>query len=121
MQLIRILHTLALLAATSLLTSCSEPCNGHIESTVLYFAESPTHQGQLVYANVLNNSAMGVQHRLMRDDKEYGTFPHIVIIRDPQNKFKGRRSVCFDEFKTLPRPANAKMDEPDIPWIEVTK
>jgi hypothetical protein len=107
--------------AASLLTGCAEPCNGHIEGTVLYFAESPTHQGQLVYANVLNKPDLGVQHTLMREGKEYGTFGHIVIIQDPQNKFKGRRSVCFDEFKTLPQPANAKLDEPDIPWIEVTK
>jgi len=112
---------LALFVAAGLLTNCSEPCNGHIESTVLYFAENPNHQGQLVYANVLNKPDLGVQHRLMRDDKEYGTFGHIVIIQDPQNRFKGRRSVCFDEFKVLPTPTNAKLDEPDIPWIEVLK
>lgn len=104
-----------------LLTACSEPCTGHIESTVLYFVEAPNHQGQLVYANVLNKPDLGVQHRLMREDKEYGTFGHIVIIQDPESKFKGRRSVCFDEFKTVPRPADAKLDEQDIPWIEVTK
>jgi hypothetical protein len=110
-----------LCSATVLLTSCTEPCNGHIESTVLYFAEGPNHQGQLVYANVLNKADLGVQHRLMREDKEYGTFGHIVIIQDPQNKLKGRRSVCFDEFKVLPTPTNAKLDEPDIPWIAVLK
>jgi hypothetical protein len=108
-------------STTALFTSCSEPCNGHIESTVLYFVEGPNHQGQLVYANVLNKPDLGVQHTLMREDKEYGTFGHIVIIQDPQSKFKGRRSVCFDEFKTVPRPADAKLDEPDIPWIEVVK
>jgi hypothetical protein len=118
------MHKLLLIlfcSSTALVTSCSEPCNGHIESTVLYFVEGPNHQGQLVYANVLNKPDLGVQHTLMREDKEYGTFGHIVIIRDPQSKFKGRRSVCFDEFKTVPRPADAKLDEPDIPWIEVVK
>ena len=115
------LLVLLLCSATGLLSSCSEPCNGHIESTVLYFAEAPNHQGQLVYANVLNKPNLGVQHRLMREDKEYGTFGHVVIIEDPQSHFKGRRSVCFDEFKVLPTPANAKLDEPDIPWIEVIK
>ena len=117
----KILSVLTLFTAASLLTGCSEPCTGHIESTVLYFVEAPNHQGQLVYANVLNKPDIGVQHTLMREDKEYGTFGHIVIIQDPQSKFKGRRSVCFDEFKTVPRPAEAKLDEPDIPWIEVTK
>jgi len=101
--------------------SCSEPCNGHIESTVLYFVEGPNHQGQLVYANVLNKPDLGVQHTLMRDDKEYGTFGHVVIIADPQSKFKGRRSVCFDEFKKQPKGAEARLDEDDIPRITVLK
>jgi hypothetical protein len=105
----------------SFLTGCSEPCTGHIESTVLYFAESPSHQGQLVYANVLNKADLGVQHTLMREDKEYGTFGHVIIIQDPENKFKGRRSVCFDEFRQLPPPATAKLDELDLPRITVTK
>lgn len=100
---------------------CSEPCNGHIESTVLYFVEGPNHQGQLVYANVLNKPDLGVQHTLMRDDKEYGTFGHVVIIADPQSKFKGRRSVCFDEFKKQPKGAEARLDEDDIPRITVLK
>ena len=107
--------------ATVLLTSCSDPCDGHIESTVLYFVEGPNHQGQLVYANVLNKADLGVQHTLMRDDKEYGTFGHVIIISDPQNKFKGRRSVCFDEFKTQPKPADARLDEDDLPRIIVLK
>jgi hypothetical protein len=108
-------------SSTLTLSSCSEPCTGHIESTVLYFVEAPNHQGQLVYANVLNKPDLGVQHTLMREDKEYGTFGHIVIIQDPQSKFKGRRSVCFDEFQRLPPPATAKLDELDIPWLKVTK
>ncbi len=114
-----LLGTLGL--AISLLTGCAESCNGHIESTVLYFAESPTHQGQLVYANVLNKPDLGVQHTLMREDKEYGTFGNVVIIEDPQNKFKGRRSVCFDEFTARPKPSNARLDEGDIPRIEILK
>jgi len=118
----KIYSAFALFAATCFsLAGCSEPCTGHIESTVLYFVEAPNHQGQLVYANVLNKPDLGVQHTLMRDDKEYGTFGHIVIIQDPQSKFKGRRSVCFDEFQRLPAPATAKLDELDIPWLKVTK
>ncbi|TVT39390.1 hypothetical protein FNT36_17195 [Hymenobacter setariae] len=107
--------------AGSLLTSCAEPCNGHIESTVLYFAEGPNHQGQLVYANVLNKPDLGRQHTLMRDDKEYGTFGNVIIIEDPQNQFKGRRSVCFDEFKVQPMPADGRLDETDITRIVVLK
>jgi hypothetical protein len=83
------------------LTSCAEPCNGHIETTVLYFQEGPNHQGQLVYVNVANKPDLGVSHKLMRADKEFGTFGNVLIIEDPQSKFKGRRSICFDEFKML--------------------
>jgi len=117
----KILFTLLFCAFAGFLTSCSESCDGHIESTVLYFVEGPNHQGQLVYANVLNKADLGVQHTLMRDDKEYGTFGHIVIISDPQNKFKGRKSVCFDEFKTQPKPADARLDEDDLPRITILK
>ena len=110
-----------LCSVTALLSSCSEPCNGHIESTVLYFAEAPNHQGQLVYANVLNKADLGVQHTLMRADKEYGTFGHIVIIEDPKSLFKGQRSVCFDEFKMQPKPADGNLDEGDLPRITILK
>ncbi len=101
------------------LGSCSDPCNGHIESSVLYFKQAP--RGQLVYANVLNNPALGGQQTLMRDDKEYGTFPHVIIINDPQMKFKGRGTVCFDEFTRQPLPTDIDLREKDIPRILITK
>jgi hypothetical protein len=103
--------------AGSLLTGCTEPCNGRIESTVLYFAEAPNHKGQVVYANVANKPDLGVKHTLMREDKEFGTFGNIVIIEDPQSRFTGRRSICFDEFTTQPTPTNGQLDETDIPRI----
>jgi hypothetical protein len=105
--------------AASLLTGCAEPCNGHIESTVLYFAEAPNHQGQVVYANVANKPDLGVKHTLMREDKEFGTFGNVIIIEDPQSRFKGRHSICFDEFTTQAKPADGNLDETDIPRIVV--
>ena len=103
--------------ASSLLTSCSDPCTGRIESTVLYFAEAPNHQGQVVYANVANKPDLGVKHTLMRENKEFGTFGNVIIIEDPQSKFKGRHSICFDEFAFQPKPADGQLDETDIPRI----
>jgi hypothetical protein len=103
------------------LTSCAEPCNGHIETTVLYFQEGPNHQGQLVYVNVANKPDLGVSHKLMRADKEFGTFGNVLIIEDPQSKFKGRRSICFDEFKMQPKRADGPLDETDVPRIAVVK
>ncbi|WP_223650148.1 hypothetical protein [Hymenobacter psoromatis] len=101
------------------LTSCSDPCNGHIESSVLYFKQAP--HGQFVYANVLNNPALGSQQTLMREDKEYGTFPHVIIINDPEMKFKGRSTICFDEFTKQALPVDIDLREKDIPRILITK
>ncbi|MGI4743969.1 MAG: hypothetical protein ACRYG7_53145 [Janthinobacterium lividum] len=100
-------------------SACSEPCNGHIESSVLYFKQAP--QGQLVYANVLNDPSLGGQQTLMREDKEYGTFPHVIIINDPQMKFKGRSTICFDEFTKQALPADVDLREKDIPRLLITK
>ena len=108
-----------LLAFTALLGSCADACNGHIESSVLYFKQAP--QGQLVYANVVNNPSLGGQQTLTRDDKEYGTFPHVIIINDPHMKFKGKGTICFDEFTKQPLPADIDLREKDIPRIVITK
>lgn len=101
------------------LTNCSDPCNGHIESSVLYFKQAP--QGQFVYVNVLNTPSLGRQQTLMREDKEYGTFPHVIIIQDPQMKFKGRSTICFDEFTKQALPVDIDLREKDIPRIVITK
>jgi hypothetical protein len=111
---IGLFSTLALLLA-----GCSEACNGHIESKVLYFKQAA--QGQLVYANVLNDPTLGSQQTLTRDDKEYGTFPHVIIINDPQMRFKGKGTICFDEFTKQPLPADIDLREKDIPRILITK
>ena len=105
----------------ALLSDCAGPCNGYIESTVLYFQEGPNHQGQLVYANVLNKPDLGVKQTLMREDKEFGTFPHVIIIEDPQMKFEGQHTVCFDEFSKQPLPTDVDLREKDIPRIKITK
>jgi hypothetical protein len=107
--------------AVIMLASCAEPCTGHLESTVLYFMEAPNHQGQLVYANITNSPKMGVNQTLTREDKEFGTFNNVVIIVDPQMKFKGRRTICFDEFTRQPTPADIDLREKDIPRISVVK
>lgn len=104
-----------------LLAGCGDPCNGHIETTVLYFQEAPSHQGQLVYANVLNKPDLGIKHTLMREDKEFGTFGNVVIIEDPQMKFKGRRTVCFDKFTVHKIPIDSLSNDGIVPRILITQ
>ncbi|QKG56749.1 hypothetical protein GKZ68_09020 [Hymenobacter sp. BRD128] len=101
------------------MSGCSAPCNGHIEASVLYFKQAP--QGQLAYVNVLNKPDLGSQQTLTRDDKEYGTFPHVIIINDPEMKFKGQRTICFDEFSKQPLPPDIDLREKDIPRLLITK
>lgn len=101
------------------LNGCSAPCNGHIEASVLYFKQAP--QGQLAYVNVVNKSDLGSQQTLTRDDKEYGTFPHVIIINDPGMKYKGQRTICFDEFTNQSLPEDIDLREKDIPRILITK
>ena len=103
----------------SLVAGCSAPCTGHIEATVLYFKQAP--RGELVYANVLNKPDLGTQQTLTREEKEYGTFPHVIIIEDPQMKYQGQRTVCFDEFAKRPAPADIDLREKDITRISITK
>jgi hypothetical protein len=108
-----------LLAFITALSGCADSCNGRIETSVLYFKQAP--QGQVVYANVLNKDDLGSQQTLTRDDKEYGTFPHVIIINDPQMKFKGKGTICFDEFTKQPLPVDIDLREKDIPRILITK
>lgn len=86
---------------------------------MLYFKQAP--RGELVYANVLNQPSLGTQTTLTRDDKEYGTFPHVVIIEDPQMLFAGKRTICFDEFTKRPAPADIDLREQDIPRLAIVK
>ncbi|NML64889.1 hypothetical protein HHL22_06685 [Hymenobacter sp. RP-2-7] len=101
-----------------LASACSAPCTGHIEATVLYFKQAP--RGQFVYANVLNKPDLGTQQTLTREDKEYGTFPHVIIIEDPEMKYRGQRTVCFDEFSKQPAPADIDLREKEIPRLKIT-
>jgi hypothetical protein len=114
-----ILLASSICALASVLGGCADECNGHIESTVLYFKEAPNHQGQLVYANVANKPDLGVKQTLMREDKEFGTFENVVIIVDPQSKFKGRRTICFDTFSAQKTPVATQLDEERIPRLEL--
>jgi len=110
---------LSFLGLALALSNCSAPCNGHIEASVLYFKQAP--QGQLAYVNVLNKPDLGSQQTLTRDDKEYGTFPHVIIINDPEMKYKGQGTICFDDFTRQPLPADIDLREKDIPRISITK
>jgi hypothetical protein len=114
-----ILLASSMCALASMLGGCADECNGHIETTVLYFKEAPNHQGQLVYANVANKPDLGIKQTLMREDKEFGTFENVVIIVDPQSKFKGRRTICFDTFTAQKTPVATQLDEERIPRLEL--
>jgi hypothetical protein len=107
--------------AVLVLSGCSKPCNGRVESTVLYFQEAPNHHGQVVYVNIENMHTLGVNQTLTREDKEFGTFGNVVIIEDPEMKFKGQRNICFDEFTIHKAPTEGDMREQNIPRLTIDK
>ena len=111
-------YSYAFLLSFLLLTSCADACNGSIETTVLYAKPGPQGVGRRIYVDVVNHPALGSEQTLMYEGKEFGTFPHVVIINDPTNRYASNRSICFSRF----RPEKAKNDdlsESTIPLITI--
>ena len=75
---------LALLALlTFALPACSPACNGSIETTVLFAKPGPKGVGRNIYVDVVNKPDLGIKKTLLYEGKEFGTFPHVVVINDP--------------------------------------
>ena len=107
-------------AATLLLPACSPPCNGRIECLVLY-AKPAVDGGRRIYVNVVNQPGLGIQTTLVREGKEFGTFPQVAIIHDPTNKYASNRSICFNTYQQDAPEADAQLDEARIPRLRVAE
>ena len=109
----------ALSIASLLFSSCAESCNGSIETTVLFAKPGPKGVGRVTYVDVVNKPELGIKKTLMYEGKEFGTFPHVVIINDPTGRFASNRSICFSDYRTLPPATGGDLTEEGIPQIEV--
>ena len=101
------------------LTGCADSCNGSIETTVLYAKPGPKGVGRSIYVNVVNKPGLGIEQRLLYEGKEFGTFPHVVVISDPTNRFAANRTICFSKFREEAATAGGDLTEVGLPVITV--
>lgn len=111
-----LLASLALLAA---LSACSPACTGSIETTVLYAKPGPGGVGRNIYVDVVNKPNLGIKKTLQYEGKEFGTFPHVVIIHDPTSRFAANRSICFSKFRVGKPETGGDLTDEGLPQIEV--
>lgn len=103
------------------LTSCSDACNGSIETTVLYAKPGPKGVGRNIYVDVVNKPTLGIKQTLMYEGKEFGTFNHVVIINDPTSRFASNRTICFSKFKQNAATTGGDLTEEGLPEITVAE
>ena len=112
-------YHLAFLVSCATLTSCADSCNGSIETTVLFAKPGPKGVGRSIYVDVVNKPDLGIKKTLLYEGKEFGTFPHVVIIKDPTNKYAANRSICFSNFQKNAAEMGGDLTEEGIPEITV--
>jgi len=109
----------AMFVAGLTLPACSPACNGSIETTVLFAKPGPKGVGRNIYVDVVNKPDLGIKKTLLYEGKEFGTFPHVVIIKDPTNKYAANRSICFSNFQKNAAEMGGDLTEEGIPEITV--
>jgi hypothetical protein len=110
---------LACVASAAALTSCGDACNGSIETTVLFAKPGPKGVGRIIYVDVVNKPDLGIKKTLLYEGKEFGTFTHVVIIKDPTNKYASNRSICFSKFQKNAAETGGDLTEEGLPEITV--
>lgn len=116
-----LLHSALLLGAASALTACADSCTGNIEATVLFAKPGPQGVGRNIYVDVVNKPDLGIKKTLLYEGKEFGTFPHVVIINDPTNKYASNRSICFSKFRQQAAATGGDLTEEGLPEITITE
>ncbi|MDO7847755.1 hypothetical protein Q5H92_15410 [Hymenobacter sp. M29] len=110
---------LALPFACLAIPACSPACNGSIETTVLFAKPGPQGVGRRIYVDVVNKPDLGIKQTLLYEGKEFGTFPHVVVINDPTNRYASNRSICFSKFKNNAAATGGDLTEEGLPEITV--
>jgi hypothetical protein len=101
-----------------LLGGCEESCNGNIETIVL-FAKPGANGGRKIYVNVVNKPGLGIQKTLLYEGKDFGTFPHVLIIQDPASKFASNSRICFTAYQQGSTETGGDLTEEGIPRIRL--
>ncbi|MFD2717563.1 hypothetical protein ACFST9_02480 [Hymenobacter monticola] len=116
-----LIRYLRILASGLALTACSDTCNGNIETTVLFAKPGPNGVGRRIYVDVVNKPGLGTQKTLLYEGKEFGTFPHVVIIQDPNSRFAKNSKICFTTYRTEAAATGGDLTEEGIPQITIEK
>jgi hypothetical protein len=99
---------------------CSnEPCNGAIESVVLFSKPDNSFGGERIFVDVKNKGGLGTRKTLTLPNNEEATFQNVVIINDFRSRFKGRRKICFNEYYTMTATDYANINSEHLPEIEL--
>ena len=104
-------------AVTTAMNGCADSCNGSIETTVLYAKPGPKGVGRAIYVDVVNQPGLGIKKTLLYEGKEFGTFEHVVIIKDPTNKYASNRTICFSNYSNGRPETGGDLNEEGIPEI----
>lgn len=110
---------LGCVVAAATLTGCADACNGSIETTVLFAKPGAKGVGRNIYVDVVNKPGLGIKKTLLYEGKEFGTFPHVIIIQDPTSRFASNRSICFSKFQQGAAETGGDLTEEGIPQIVV--
>lgn len=102
-------------------SGCTAECNGSIETTVLFAKPGPQGVGRRIYVDVVNKPELGIKQTLLYEGKEFGTFPHVVVINDPTNRYASNRSICFSKFKQHAATTGGDLTEVGLPEITITE
>ncbi|MBO2009320.1 hypothetical protein [Hymenobacter negativus] len=86
---------------------------------MLFAKPGPKGVGRKIYVDVVNKPGLGIKKTLLYEGKEFGTFPHVVIISDPTNKYASNRSICFSKFRQEAAATGGDLTEEGIPQLVV--
>ena len=81
----------------------------------------PQGVGRRIYVDVVNKPDLGIKQTLLYEGKEFGTFPHVVVINDPTNQYASNRNICFSKFKQNVAAPGGDLTEVGLPEITVTE
>ena len=111
----------SVLIAALALTACADSCTGSIETTVLFAKPGPQGVGRRIYVDVTNKPDLGVKQTLLYEGKEFGTFPHVLVINDPTNHYAANRNICFSKFRQNAAAPGGDLTEVGLPEITITE
>ncbi|GAA4363375.1 hypothetical protein GCM10023185_32050 [Hymenobacter saemangeumensis] len=96
-----------------------DECYGPIEGIVLQSRDDINRGGERIYLDIRNKAGIGIHRRVYIFGHGMAEFNNVVIIRDPESRFKGRKKICFDKFSSVTISDYGTLNAEDIPELEL--